>query len=94
MKKEAGIALIKQMQNAVKKGGYIIISNFLDTEKSFHFRDNNKKCYFSKNELKSLFPVSAFDMVSYSEYSQPNPGHTGEPNPHIHEIVELIACKK
>jgi len=93
MKKEAGLALVNKMKESVKKGGYIIISNFLNTDKSFHFKNNHENCYFNNNELKTFFPNSEFDIISYSEYSQHNPGHAGEPKPHIHEVVELIAYK-
>jgi len=89
--KSKAIEIIKNIKNALKKDGYVVISGFTTNDSLYKEGNENTRCFFIPQELKTLF--SDFEIVVYEEKEIQDKGHAGFPNPHVHSVVKLIAKK-
>ncbi|MDD4902397.1 MAG: NUDIX domain-containing protein [Patescibacteria group bacterium] len=79
-----------QIKQAVKNGGYAIISCFF-IKKPLAKKIDNKHCFIAAGELMKIF--SDFEIILYEEKTTDNKGHAGCPEPHRHNVVKMIAQK-
>lgn len=90
LKKDA-LELIEKIKKAVKDQGYVIISGFTMEDPFYKKTNNRDSCCFEPLELKKLF--SDFKIIFYNEKEALDKGHPGKPEPHKHNVVEIIARK-
>lgn len=90
LSKDKAIEIIKNLQNNIQKGGYIIIEVFTKNDPSF-LSDNKFISYFEEQELLSIF--SDYKIIYYLENTVLDPGHPGFLNPHKHGVAKIIAQK-
>lgn len=72
---------VNYIQEALKKDGIAIISTFVDSHG------------FKSQELLELFQAKSFKILYYFESVITDPGHTGAPYKHQHEVARIIARK-
>lgn len=85
--KKDSLNVIQKIKKSILPGGFIIITSFTDKNPP----SKRRKSCFNKNEMKKLF--SDFKIIHYFEGSVTDSGHVGQPKPHKHGIVEIIAQK-
>jgi len=85
------LELIDKMKTAIKNKGYVIISGFTIDDPLYKKRNNHTHCFFEPQELKKIF--SDFNIIEYKEEIIKDKGHPGNPEPHTHGIVKMIAQK-
>lgn len=88
--KNKALEIIKNLQENIKKGSYIIIEVFTKNDPSF-FLDNKFASYFEEQELLNIF--SDYKIFYYLENIILDSGHPGFPNPHKHGVARIIAKK-
>ena len=88
LKKDA-LKLIEKIKKSVKSRGYIIVSGF--TVHDPFYKKMNSSCCFEPQELRKIF--SDFNIIFYDEKEILDQGHPGMPDPHKHNVVEMIAQK-
>ncbi|MDD5043114.1 MAG: methyltransferase domain-containing protein [Patescibacteria group bacterium] len=89
-KKEA-LKIIERIKKNIKNKGYIIISGFTVDDPLYKKKTADKSCFFEPQELKNIF--SDFNIIFYEEKSTTDEGHPGNPEPHTHDVVKIIARK-
>lgn len=89
LSKNDGLQLIEKIKKNIKGGGYTIISGF--TADDQFYKKNNNSCCFEPQELKKIF--SNFNIIFYDEKEMLDKGHIGNPKPHKHNAVKMIAQK-
>ncbi len=89
-KKEA-LKIIENIKSNIKSEGYVIISGFTTDDPLYKKMNNKKGCFFAPQELKNIF--LGFHIIEYKEKIIKDKGHPGNPEPHRHGIVQLIAQK-
>lgn len=89
--KKNALWLIERIKKAVKSKGYIIISGFTTKGSPYKTTTIDSRCFFEPQELKKIF--SDFKIIFYDEKVILDKGHPGKPEPHKHNIVEMIAQK-
>lgn len=85
------LLLIDRIKNGLKIGGYAVISGFTTGDSLYKKSQPDRRCFFAHGELKNLF--SDFAVILYKETIIADQGHPGEPLPHEHHVVRLIAKK-
>lgn len=91
LNKETALKIIKEMQESVQTGGYIIIEVFTKNDSSF-LAENKFLSYFDEQELLKIF--SDYDIAYYFENIIFDSGHPGFPAPHKHGVSKIIAKKR
>lgn len=90
LEKDKALEVIKNLQDNIKKGGYIIIEIFTKNDPSF-ISDNKFNSYFNEQELLSFF--ASYKIIYYLENIILDPGHPGFVVPHKHGVARIIAQK-
>lgn len=90
LSKKDALEVIENIKKNILPGGFIIISAFTDKKSASKIR----KSHFEKDELKKLFENPDFKIHCYLNSVFLDKGHIGHPEPHKHEVAELIAEKK
>ncbi len=91
LSKADALRVVEEIKKSLKSGGYVIISCFF-TKRPLAAKKDNRHCYVAAGELKKIF--SDFELIKYEEKTIADRGHIGCPEPHWHNVVELIARKK
>lgn len=89
--KKDALKIIGNIKSSVKNNGYIIISCFTTSDPLYKKRNNHTHCFFKPQELKKIF--SDFNIIKYKEEIIKDKGHPGNPEPHTHGVVKMIAQK-
>lgn len=89
--KTRAIKLIKDIQQKIKKNGFIIISSFTTNDPSARLSKKRIITHFESQEMLKLF--EGFKIHHYFEGVVLDKGHKGKPKPHQHGVVRIIAQK-
>ena len=89
--KRHSFKIIEQVKNRLLKHGIVVISAFTDNDPLFEKENKEIKTFFTHQELKKLF--EDFKIIFYKEKRITEKGHIGYPEPHIHNVVRIIAQK-
>lgn len=87
LNKKDSLSVIRKIKKNIIPGGFVIIISFTDKNPP----SKRRKSCFEKNEMKKIF--SDFKIIYYFEGSMVDRGHIGQPEPHKHGIVKIIAKK-
>lgn len=88
--KDKSLKILKNLQDNIQNGSYIIIEVFTKNDPSF-LSDNKFISYFEEQELLNIF--SGYKIFYYLENIILDPGHPGFPSPHKHGVARIIAQK-
>lgn len=91
LEKNEGLALIKKIKEGLMVGGFAVLAGFTVNDPLYQNPVNQKRCFFTPNELKDLF--FDFEVIFYEEIEVTDLGHTGYQQPHQHQMVRLVARK-
>jgi len=90
LSKKNNLKVIKNIQKNILSGGFIIITSFTSKNPP----SKRRKSHFEPGELKKLFEIPDFKIIHYFEGIFVDNGHIGQPKPHKHGVVRIIAQKK
>lgn len=90
LKKKDALKTIQNIKRNILPKGFIIITSFT----SLNSPSKRRKCHFELGEMNRLFSPSQFKIHYYFEDVVIDTGHVGQPEPHKHGIVQIIAEKK
>ena len=91
LSKKETLHLIDRIKKGVKRKGYIIIAGFSVDDPLYKKTIVKNRCFFDLQELKKIF--SNFNIIFYKEAIIKDKGHPGNPKPHTHGVVKIIAQK-
>lgn len=91
LQKEISLKLIEKIKNKLSQKGFVSISSFTVDDPSYLNPNTKIKSHFNKQELLNIF--SDFQIIYYFEKKVLDKGHAGQPEPHYHGMVKLIAQK-
>lgn len=92
LSKTDALRLIKNIQEKIKPGGFVILSSFTVNDPLYQSADKKKlKTYFKPQEMRKLF--KGFKIVHYLEDLIPDKGHGNHPQPHQHGVIRIVAQK-
>ena len=89
LKKSDSLKIITDVKKKVLPGGFIIITSFTEANPP----SKRRKSHFKFGELKKLFSEPNFKIHFYLENIYSDKGHVGQPEPHKHGKVGIIAQK-
>lgn len=87
LNKKDSLDVINRIKKSVLPGGFVMIASFTDKNPP----SKRRRSHFEKNEMKKIF--SDFKIIYYFEGAMADKGHIGQPEPHKHGIVKIIAQK-
>ncbi|HRZ95629.1 MAG TPA: class I SAM-dependent methyltransferase [Candidatus Moranbacteria bacterium] len=87
--KKSALKTIENIKKNISPGGIIILTSFIAHTQPL---DKNKS-RFKPGEMKKLFSDSDFKIYYYFEGILNDKGHLGNPKPHKHGIVNIVAKK-
>jgi cyclopropane fatty-acyl-phospholipid synthase-like methyltransferase len=90
LKKSDSLKVITNAKKAILPGGFIIITTFTTNNPP----SKRRKSHFKPGELKKIFETPEFKIHYYLEGIFHDKGHVGQPEPHKHGKVGIIAQKK
>jgi len=88
LKKDA-LRVIKNIKKNILPGGFVSIASFTQNNPP----SKRRRCHFKIGEMKKLFSNPDFKIIHYFEGDFFDKGHAGQPEPHKHKIVEIVAKK-
>ena len=87
--KKNALSVIESIKKNILPGGFVILASFTAKNPP----SKRRHCHFESGEMKELFSDSDFKIIRHFEGSILDQGHIGQPEPHQHGIVEIIARK-
>lgn len=83
--------LLRKIKKGLKKDGIVILSSFTNKDSAYRRKGVKIKYFFKAGEISRFF--KKFKIISYSEKTINDRGHTGNPKPHRHGVVEIICTR-